>query len=299
MPARPHRTVDRVTGILETVSLSPRGVTLAELAGALGAAKTSIQELTNGLLARGYLIEEGHRFHLGPGPFILASRANKLAALSLDHELVTELSKALGCTVLVGVRVGDAMIFTDHAGEESPSLTFAARTHARRPLYTSAAGKILLANVADDEMHRLLDLAGPEQAGHVRQFLTELPEIRSRRLAFNRGVTIADAFVVATPLLARDGRMIAAISAGIDSPRRIVSTNSARNSRRQSPPSVPNTAWRAAPKAASVDNASAATPVRSGRGMGDRSGSRTSRSTARTCPSPAASRRPSTPPRPR
>ncbi len=216
MPARPHRTVDRVTGILETVSLSPRGVTLAELAAALGAAKTSIQELTNGLLARGYLIEEEHRFHLGPGPFILAARANKLAALSLDHEFVTELGKVLRCTVLVGVRVGDAMIFTDHAGEESPSLTFAARTHARRPLYTSAAGKILLANVPDAEMHRLVDLAGPEQADHVRQFLTELPEIRSSRLAFNRGVTIADAFVVATPLLARDGRPIAAISAALE-----------------------------------------------------------------------------------
>ncbi len=224
MPARPHRTVDRVTGILETVSLSPRGVTLAELATALGAAKTSLAELTNGLLARGYLIEEEHRFHLGPGPFILASRANKLAALSLDHEIVAELGKALGCPVLVGVRVGDAMIFTDYTGQESPSLTFAARTHARRPLYTSAAGKILLANVPDDEMHRLLDIAGPQHAGDVRQFLTdvrqfltELPEIRSRRLAFNRGATIADAFVVATPLLARDGRMIAAISAAIDS----------------------------------------------------------------------------------
>ncbi len=58
MPARPHRTVDRVIGILETVSLSPRGVTLAELAAALDAAKSSVQELTNGLLARGYLIEE-------------------------------------------------------------------------------------------------------------------------------------------------------------------------------------------------------------------------------------------------
>ena len=132
MPARPHRTVDRVTGILETVSLSPRGVTLAELATALGAAKTSLAELTNGLLARGYLIEEEHRFHLGPGPFVLASRAT-LAALSLDHELVAELGKALGCPVLVGVRVGDAMIFTDYTGQESPSLTFAARTHARRP----------------------------------------------------------------------------------------------------------------------------------------------------------------------
>jgi DNA-binding IclR family transcriptional regulator len=216
MPARPHRTVDRVIGILETVSLSPRGVTLAELAAALDAAKTSIQELTNGLLARGYLIEEERRFHLGPGPFTLASRANKLAALSLDHRFVAELREVLGCTIFVGVRVGDSIVFTDYAGEESPSLTFVARTHARRPLYASAAGKTLLANVPDDEMNRLLDLASPEQAAEVRQFLAELPDIRLRQLAFNRGVTLGDAFAVATPLLAPNGNLIAAISAAVD-----------------------------------------------------------------------------------
>jgi DNA-binding IclR family transcriptional regulator len=216
MPARPHRTVDRVIEILETVSLSPRGVSLAELAATLDAAKSSIQELTNGLLARGYLIESERRFHLGPGPFILAARANKPAAVSLDHRFVAELAKVLGCAVLVGVRVGDAIVFTDLVCEESPSLTFVARTHARRPLYTSAAGKILLANVPDDEMNRLLDLASPEQAAEVRQFLTELPEIRSRLLAFNRGVTLTDAFAVATPLLAPDGSLIAAISAAVD-----------------------------------------------------------------------------------
>jgi DNA-binding IclR family transcriptional regulator len=216
MPARPHRTVDRVVEILETVSLSQRGITLSELATAMGAAKSSVQELTNGLLARGYLIEEDRRFHLGPAPFILAARMNKLAALSLNHELVAELSKVLGCNVLVGVRVGDAIVFTDLVGEDSPSLTFVARTHARRPLYSSAAGKILLANVSDDEMYRLLDLASPEQAGEVRQLLAEVPEIRSRRLAFNRGVTLPDAFAVATPLLAPDGSLIAAISAAVD-----------------------------------------------------------------------------------
>lgn len=216
MPARPHRTVDRVIGILETVSVSQRGVTLAELATALDAAKSSIQGLTNGLLARGYLIEEERRYRLGPGPFILASRANKLAALSLDHQFVAELGKLLGRTILVGVRVGDAIVFTDYAGEESPNLTFVARTHARRPLYTSAAGKTLLANVPNEEMNRLLDLASPEQAGEVRQFLAELPEIRSRGLAFNRGATFPDAFVVASPLLSADGTLIAAISAVVD-----------------------------------------------------------------------------------
>ena len=216
MPARPHRTVDRVVQILETVSLSSRGVTLAELAGALDAAKSSVQELTNGLLARGYLVEDEHRFFLGPGPFILAGRANKLAALALDHQFVEDVAEAVGCTVLVGVRVGDALVFVDHVGEESPSLTFVARTHTRRPLYTSAAGKTLLANVPDDEMNRLLDLAAPEQADAVRQFLAELPEIRSRKLAFNRGATFPGAFVVATPLLSPDGGLIAAISAGVE-----------------------------------------------------------------------------------
>jgi DNA-binding IclR family transcriptional regulator len=216
MPARPHRTVDRVLRILEMVSLNPRGVTLAELATALDAAKSSIQELTNGLLARGYLVEEDRRFYLGPGPFILAARANKLAALSLDHRFLAELREVLGSTVFVGVRVGDAIVFTDYAGDESPNLTFVARTHARRPLYTSAAGKTLLANVPNDEMNRLLDMAAPDQAGQVRQFLAELPEIRSRKLAFNRGVTFPDAFTVATPLLAPDGSFVAAVSAAVD-----------------------------------------------------------------------------------
>ena len=63
-------------------------VVLSVLATALDAAKSSVQELTNGLLARGYLVEDDGRFHLGPGPFILAARVNKLAALSIDHGFV-------------------------------------------------------------------------------------------------------------------------------------------------------------------------------------------------------------------
>ena len=156
--------------------------------------RSSVQELTNGLLARGYLIEEDHRFHLGPGPFILAARANKLAALSLNDEFVVELSKVLGCTVLVGVRVGDSIVFADFVGEESPALR-----SLRAPTPVALSIPVPWARPSspmfhDDEMYRLLDLTGPEQAGAVRQFLAELPEIRSRRLAFNRGITLADAW---------------------------------------------------------------------------------------------------------
>lgn len=54
------------------------------------------------------------------------------------------------------VYVGDPVIFADYPGEESPSLTFVARTQARRPLYTSAGKRTLPANIPDNEMHRLL-----------------------------------------------------------------------------------------------------------------------------------------------
>ena len=217
-------------------------MTLAELATALDAAKSSVQELTNGLLARGYLVEDDGRFHLGPGPFILAARTNKLAALSLDHRFVVELNRVLGCNVLVGVRVGDAIVFVDHVGQESPGLTYVARTHARRPLYTSAAGKTLLANLPDDEMYRLLDLAGPERADEVRRFLAELPEIRATGLAFNRGATFADAFVVATPLLGTRRLGSSPRSAPRSTHRKpIDSTSSAKSSSpplRSSPPAT-------------------------------------------------------------
>jgi IclR family acetate operon transcriptional repressor len=178
--------------------------------------RKSVQELTNGLLARGYLIECDRRFHLGPGPFILAARANKLAAVSLDHRFVAELAQAARLhRPRRGARRGRHRL-------HRPRRRRITQPHIRRPhprpspaLY-QRAGKTLLANVPDDEVYRLLDLASPQQAGEVRQFLAELPEIRCRRLAFNRGVTFGDAFAVATLLLTPDGSLIAAISAAVD-----------------------------------------------------------------------------------
>ena len=67
MPARPHRTVDRVTGILETVSLSPRGVTLAELAYLEAASILAFTELATQLERLGAPAELIERCHAATG----------------------------------------------------------------------------------------------------------------------------------------------------------------------------------------------------------------------------------------
>ena len=63
-------------------------------------------------------------------------------------------------------------------------------------------------------MYRLLDLAGPEQAGEVRSPSSQTyvpPDWPSAA-----GPRSPTTFVVATPLLTRDGRLIASISAAVD-----------------------------------------------------------------------------------
>ncbi|MEU3301997.1 hypothetical protein ABZ729_19495 [Streptomyces sp. NPDC006678] len=69
----------------------------------------------------------------------------------------------------------------------------------------------------------------------------ELPEIRSRRLAFNRKVTFKDAFAVATPLLASAVSPIAAISAAVDPEEADRLNDVGKSPGRQSPFSAPST----------------------------------------------------------
>src|SRR5207253_3093832 len=60
-----HRTVDRVTRILELVASHP-ALTASQLARALDAPKSSVHGFIDGLLANGWLHEQDRRFFVGP-----------------------------------------------------------------------------------------------------------------------------------------------------------------------------------------------------------------------------------------
>ena len=107
MPARHHRTVDRTVAIMEVASRATSGVTLAELAARLQAPKSSIQELTNGLLATGYLVERDRRFQLGPGAFVLSLHTAGLPLRQVKHEELERAQERVGTTLFVGARLGD------------------------------------------------------------------------------------------------------------------------------------------------------------------------------------------------
>jgi len=74
-----HRTIDRVTQILEEVVYHP-GIGFAELARALDAPKSSVHGFIRGLQAKGWLYESDRRFYLGPAVYGLTLASGRIRA---------------------------------------------------------------------------------------------------------------------------------------------------------------------------------------------------------------------------
>jgi DNA-binding IclR family transcriptional regulator len=211
MPAEHHRGVDRIVAILEAVAHSPDGLTLTELSRMLKAPVSSIQKLTNGLLAVGYLVTDDRRFELGPGAFALTMGGEWSSVAPVSHDLVERLSAELDCSIVLGVLVGDHLMYLDEAGND-PGIDFYARSRSRRPILTSSGGKRLLAGMSDEELHeRLRRLSQTSPASDIDQFLQELPEIRRTGLA--RGYALPNISAIAAGVPGRRGRLAAALVA--------------------------------------------------------------------------------------
>lgn len=210
MPPRHHRTIDRVVSILESVAREKSGLTLSELAAILGAPKSSVQELVYGLTAAGYLTEHTKRYFLGAAPYVLTLMHNPVAAGAIRHDDIVGVRHAIGLNVVVAIQVGDTYVSIDRASE-NPDIDFLTRDHQRRPLLSTALGKIILANLPGDELDSYLTTAGRHNPSAVKFFLEELPDIRRTGLAFNRGASITGLYAVGTAIRDEGGHFVAAI----------------------------------------------------------------------------------------
>jgi DNA-binding IclR family transcriptional regulator len=178
-----HRTVDRVTRILEEVVYRP-GMTFAELARALDAPKSSVHGFVSGLLANGWLFELDRRFYLGPAVYGLTLVSGQIRAGTVTHENLEALRDAADAAVFVGVRAGEHLIYIAEVGSD-PVVGFDARSNIRRGLLSTAGGKALLAARPDSEIEAYLRRRDPDDSELVRHFLDELDEIRTSRIATN------------------------------------------------------------------------------------------------------------------
>jgi DNA-binding IclR family transcriptional regulator len=204
-----HRTVDRVTHILEQVVYKP-GMTFAELARALEAPKSSVYGFIRGLLAKGWLYEQDRRFYLGPAVYGLTLASGHIRAGLVTHADLAALHEESGVAVFLGVQAGDHLIYIAEAAGDTIS-DIEARSNIRRTLIMTAGGKALLAAWSDSELNAYLRRRGPEEAAQVEAFLGEYEEIRKTRIATNIRLS-GTRFGIATTVNNRSGETVAAVT---------------------------------------------------------------------------------------
>ena len=204
-----HRTVDRVTQILEEVVYHP-GMSFAELVRSLGAAKSSVHGFIQGLLAKGWLFEDQRRFYLGPAVYGLTMASGHIRAGLVTHADLAALQEKTGGAIFLGVRAGDHLIYIAEAGSDD-IVSFEARSNIRRTLLMTAGGKALLATLPSSEREAFLRRHRATDSELVSKFLDEFQDIKRTGIAANisqRGTR----FAIATTVRNRSGESTASIT---------------------------------------------------------------------------------------
>jgi DNA-binding IclR family transcriptional regulator len=204
-----HRTVDRVTRILEEVVYNP-GMTFAELVRALDAAKSSVHGFIGGLLANGWLYEHRGRFYLGPAVYALTLASGHIRAGLVSHADLEALHRETGVAAFLGTQAGDHLIYVSEAGSD-PVAGFEARSNIRRMVLSTAGGKALLAVKPEPELQAFLRRHAPEEGELVNEFLEEYEEIKKTGIA-TRLSRRGGRFALATTVHNRAGEAVAAVT---------------------------------------------------------------------------------------
>jgi DNA-binding IclR family transcriptional regulator len=205
--ARKHRTVSRVTTILEAAGQSRDGVRLAGLAILLDAPKSSVHGLVKGLVATGYLEEQAGVYRLGPALDVLVRPVGHDIALSARRSL-EDLQQSCDETAMLCRLVGDAVVYVDMV-ESRQMIKYSAPLNRRRPLYPTSAGKCFLAHFSPRKQEvYLAENVEESQRGAV---VEELHRVRQQGFAINRGETVPDVSAAASPIIVH-GRVVGCLA---------------------------------------------------------------------------------------
>jgi DNA-binding IclR family transcriptional regulator len=184
------------------------------------------------LVFRGFAtqLEDSHLYV--PGPVLSDAGSRAMAKFEIQRKaepFLIRLAEETGETATLQMLDGREVAFVDTV-ESANSVRVGSRTGLKLPAHTSAGGKVLLSQLADDELARLypeehLDWVTPVTGVATRETLIrELREIRRS----GRAIDVRPAVVAAgVPVLSQNGHAVAAL--GVAGPRTRVDKEAVRS----------------------------------------------------------------------
>lgn len=205
--------------MLETVEELKRqdGATITEVASELRYAKSTIHRHLSTLSELGYVVTDGDEYHVGLRFLHLGEHARiRHVGYEMTKEKVDEIADRTGERAQFIVEEHGEAVYVHRAFGQD-----AVRTDpgigSRIPLYATAAGKSILANMPEQQLFELIEQTDFERVTERTitdsdELLDELDEIRDRGYSFNREENLSGLHAVGVAILGPDDEVIGAIS---------------------------------------------------------------------------------------
>lgn len=146
--------------ILEYLSEFSGWVSLRDIAAGTGLNKSAVFRILDTFATEGYIVrnQEG-QYQLGYKWLSISRNQLNSDLLQVTRPYMEDLSKKLDMIVHLVVRDGDEGVYVDKVDLSSRSIRLFSKIGARLKLHSTAAGKVLLANLPDTELSAFMDQA--------------------------------------------------------------------------------------------------------------------------------------------
>lgn len=223
----PFQGIQRTAAVLRALAKeSGSGARLTDLAAATGLSKSTLHRILNGLTQVGLVEhdEDVNRFLLGFDLFVIGTAAaNRFGIVDISRDSMTRLAERTGDTIFLSLKSGVEALCVDRCEGSYPIKVLTLHVGDRRPLGVGAGSLALLAFLSDAEVEKIIASNAPRLSAYPNfgaSYLYELVEITRRRgYSFNDGRIITEMQAVGVPVMGRNGRPAAAISAAAITPR--------------------------------------------------------------------------------
>lgn len=220
------RVVPAVARALDILGLflSYRSLSAPEISDKLGLPRSTAHELTNTLVAAGFLSpveNQPYRFALGLRVFELGSSfAANLDLIREGSAVLREVADACDETAQLAVLDDGEVVYVAKA-DCTHAVRLVSALGGRLPAHLTALGKMLLSAISDEMVisryGQSASLPGmtPNSITTVERLLAELADVRACGLAFDNCESNLDVRCVAAPVYSHDGAMVAAMSVAV------------------------------------------------------------------------------------
>lgn len=177
------QSVGRAFEILEVIAAQGGELSLSEIAASVGLPAPSAHRLLRTLVSLGYLRQEtSRRYALAPRLIRLGEAASKQFGAS-GYPVLTGLMEAIGESANMAILDGSTAIYVAQVAGKHAMRMFT-EVGRRVPLHATGVGKALLTSLPDEEILRLLDMAGmPRITPHtITDPAVMLQDVRASRI---------------------------------------------------------------------------------------------------------------------